>query len=125
MVISDMGRLFLVGLLVLLFVVLVIVVAMQLPRMHTIMETMEDAKVGKGRFDAVLMNMLCPVERLSRQPPCAVCLEEIEDDSPCRRLQCSHSFHAECLESWWTNGPKQAVLNCPLCRHHQQLMVEV
>mmetsp|Transcript_107899 Transcript_107899/g.344404 ORF Transcript_107899/g.344404 Transcript_107899/m.344404 type:complete len:123 (-) Transcript_107899:131-499(-) len=122
MLISDMGRLFLVGFLMVLLVVLIIVVAWQLSRIHTIIETMENAKV---RVDPALMNMLCPVERLSRQPPCVVCLEEIEDDSPCRRLQCSHSFHAECLESWWANGPKQAVLKCPLCRHHQQLMVAV
>jgi len=51
---------------------------------------------------------------------CAVCLVTIEEDQPCRSLQCGHEFHAECIAGWWTHVPR-ATLECPLCKRRQDL----
>lgn len=43
---------------------------------------------------------------------CAVCLENFKMGEKCRLLpQCSHSFHAECVDSWLLRNPI-----CPICR---------
>ena len=39
---------------------------------------------------------------------CAICLEH---SGPACRLECGHSFHAECLAKWLVRSP-----TCPLCR---------
>ncbi|KAK9983722.1 hypothetical protein SO802_033247 [Lithocarpus litseifolius] len=43
---------------------------------------------------------------------CAVCLSEFEDDDQGRVLpKCEHSFHVECIDTWF-----QSHSSCPLCR---------
>ncbi|XP_018817990.1 RING-H2 finger protein ATL5-like [Juglans regia] len=43
---------------------------------------------------------------------CAVCLSEFEDEDKGRVLpKCQHTFHVECIDTWF-----QSVSNCPLCR---------
>ena len=48
--------------------------------------------------------------------PCSICAEGI-DDSNAFTTPCNHSFHKECLETWFTTcrdgGREQS---CPLCR---------
>ncbi|XP_058764680.1 RING-H2 finger protein ATL5-like [Vicia villosa] len=43
---------------------------------------------------------------------CAICLSEYTDDDECRMLpNCSHVFHSQCIDGWFTSHS-----NCPLCR---------
>ena len=43
---------------------------------------------------------------------CAVCLSEFEDDDQGRVLpKCEHTFHVECIDTWF-----QSHSSCPLCR---------
>ncbi|KAL3748291.1 hypothetical protein ACJRO7_009515 [Eucalyptus globulus] len=45
---------------------------------------------------------------------CAVCLESFKVGEKCRSLpDCSHSFHAQCIDSWLLKTPI-----CPICRTH-------
>ncbi len=41
---------------------------------------------------------------------CSICLNFLED-SPCKNLDCSHVFHTECIDTWFTSNN-----SCPLCR---------
>ena len=42
--------------------------------------------------------------------PCSVCMESM-DESNSRTLECTHTFHKECLERW-----KLRMSTCPMCR---------
>ncbi|XP_058742631.1 RING-H2 finger protein ATL5-like [Vicia villosa] len=43
---------------------------------------------------------------------CAICLSEYTDGDECRMLpNCSHVFHSQCIDEWFTSQS-----NCPLCR---------
>lgn len=64
-----------------------------------------------------------PVCHSCEENTCVVCLEGIEHHDRCRRLQCGHEFHAECIADWWTHQPR-SVLQCPLCRQEQRLGAE-
>mmetsp|Transcript_69413 Transcript_69413/g.151596 ORF Transcript_69413/g.151596 Transcript_69413/m.151596 type:complete len:158 (+) Transcript_69413:435-908(+) len=55
------------------------------------------------------------VEREDSNLTCSVCLSEIASGDFTRVLHCKHTFHAECLDSWWTSTWKDQ-LTCPLCR---------
>lgn len=44
-------------------------------------------------------------------PLCAICLEEFEAEAQVRGLQCSHAFHSQCLDEWFTRYNEF----CPLC----------
>lgn len=66
----------------------------------------------------------CPVTPCrtpSREQPttCVVCLAHIEDGELCRELQCGHTFHADCIMSWWMYKPRKSI-RCPLCRQKQR-----
>lgn len=41
---------------------------------------------------------------------CSICLESVSDEA--HRLDCGHTFHANCLIGWLRQGN----LSCPLCR---------
>jgi len=64
-----------------------------------------------------------PVSHSTEGNQCVVCLVDIEEHEQCRRLQCGHEFHAECIADWWTHRPR-AVLECPLCKRKQTLGAE-
>jgi len=40
-----------------------------------------------------------------------ICLEEIEDAAQIRGLGCSHVFHQQCLDDWFSRWNEY----CPLC----------
>lgn len=50
--------------------------------------------------------------------PCIICLENIVEGEPCRRLQCAHSFHKSCLDTWWIRQQHSRLL-CPTCKTRQ------
>lgn len=41
---------------------------------------------------------------------CSICIEPIQPDSVIGQLECSHSFHKECLEQWFLHSNR-----CPNC----------
>ena len=43
------------------------------------------------------------------QPTCVICLEEFEVDEKIRRLQCTHVFHANCIDEHFKTSKK-----CPI-----------
>ena len=44
----------------------------------------------------------------------------IDDERACRRLQCGHSFHGDCVFDWWrVKAHGQGQLDCPVCRRVQ------
>ena len=44
---------------------------------------------------------------------CTVCLSEFEEGDKVRNLQCKHTFHKDCLDSWLQHYCRAT---CPLCR---------
>ncbi|GMY11291.1 E3 ubiquitin-protein ligase RHA2B-like [Fagus crenata] len=52
------------------------------------------------------MTMAEPIE-------CRVCLSEFEEGDKIRKLQCNHTFHKDCLDSWLQQYCRAT---CPLCR---------
>lgn len=42
---------------------------------------------------------------------CCICLDAVPS-TRCKRLQCGHSFHRQCIRKWFTRGS----LTCPMCR---------
>jgi len=61
-----------------------------------------------------------PVSNSHEGNQCVVCLVDIEENEQCRKLQCGHVFHADCIVGWWTHVPR-ASLECPLCKRKQML----
>jgi hypothetical protein len=61
-----------------------------------------------------------PVSHSHEGTQCVVCLLNIEEHEACRKLQCGHEFHADCIVDWWTHVPR-ATLECPLCKRKQRI----
>jgi len=55
---------------------------------------------------------------------CVICLEDMRSESKVRRLQCHHTFHAECILKWWVHRPR-AVIECPTCKQVQNVNVNL
>ncbi|XP_030923661.1 E3 ubiquitin-protein ligase RHA2B-like [Quercus lobata] len=52
--------------------------------------------------------------RIMAEPiECTVCLSEFEEGDKVRNLQCKHTFHKDCLDSWLQQYCRAT---CPLCR---------
>lgn len=49
---------------------------------------------------------------------CMICLANLKEGELCRRLECRHVYHAECILKWWTCTPR-TVIWCPCCRQRQ------
>jgi hypothetical protein len=62
----------------------------------------------------VVEERMCENEtnRVENQNICAICQEEFQENSICRRLNiCNHYFHHRCIDGWLNTHS-----NCPLCR---------
>ena len=42
---------------------------------------------------------------------CVICMETIDINEQCKKLECGHIFHSECINTWLNR-----VLECPVCR---------
>lgn len=62
-----------------------------------------------------------PLSAAEGDETCVVCLLPITGS--CRKLQCSHTFHADCILHWWVHKPRSQ-LECPLCKRAQELPTE-
>jgi len=45
--------------------------------------------------------------------PCAICLDDIEEELGGAKQSCEHMFHFECIENWLDRS-----INCPVCRKY-------
>jgi len=61
-----------------------------------------------------------PVSHSHEGNQCVVCLLNVEEHEACRKLQCRHEFHADCIVGWWMHEPR-ASLECPICKRKQRL----
>lgn len=61
-----------------------------------------------------------PAIFVADSPQCVVCLSPVSEGEAARRLQCGHSFHAECVLKWWMYRPRMA-LECPVCKQVQEI----
>merc|ERR1712083_1216204 len=61
-----------------------------------------------------------PMTTTCDEPTCVVCLSTIVTEQEYRKLQCSHYFHTECIDSWWLYKPR-VELDCPMCKRTQNL----
>ena len=43
---------------------------------------------------------------------CIVCICDIEDNDECKKLNCGHMFHIDCIDNWLRRS-----LECPMCRN--------
>ena len=43
---------------------------------------------------------------------CTVCMCDIEDNDECKKLNCGHMFHIDCIDNWL-----RRTLECPMCRN--------
>jgi E3 ubiquitin-protein ligase synoviolin len=50
-------------------------------------------------------------EDLDRDRRCAVCYDDMLDDTNCKRLDCGHCYHRDCLRKWLESNSA-----CPYCR---------
>ncbi|CAL1380209.1 unnamed protein product [Linum trigynum] len=59
------------------------------------------------------------------QEDCAVCLCEFEKGDAVRELGCRHTFHKDCVDTWFAMGARKTrakasaaamMMTCPLCR---------
>lgn len=66
------------------------------------------------RVDKGLIDRICPEFICEESGDCTVCLEDVAVGRPCRRLQCGHRFHADCIDSWLIRGSGKSA--CPTCR---------
>ncbi|KAI9281427.1 hypothetical protein BC943DRAFT_133975 [Umbelopsis sp. AD052] len=47
---------------------------------------------------------------------CAICLEEYLPQDFYRKLPCGHTFHTECVDTWFANTQKVEQIACPTCK---------
>lgn len=55
-------------------------------------------------FDSIV-----ELQRFSEIQNCSICLEDFEEGI---QLNCKHSFHKDCINTWF-----KSKINCPLCRN--------
>ncbi|KAH7169836.1 uncharacterized protein B0J16DRAFT_351639 [Fusarium flagelliforme] len=51
---------------------------------------------------------------LSSDTICAICLEDIQDTDMVRHLACEHTFHSNCIATWYLAKHD----TCPICAFH-------
>jgi hypothetical protein len=47
---------------------------------------------------------------------CAICLEDYLPQDYYRKLPCGHTFHTECVDTWFANTVKVEQIACPTCK---------
>eukprot|EP00931_Biecheleriopsis_adriatica_P007909 TRINITY_DN109152_c0_g1_i1.p1 TRINITY_DN109152_c0_g1~~TRINITY_DN109152_c0_g1_i1.p1 ORF type:complete len:514 (-),score=55.50 TRINITY_DN109152_c0_g1_i1:71-1612(-) len=76
--------------------------------------------LGKIDFD-----LHFPVSRLENEEQCVVCLSVITTSQDCRKLQCNHVFHADCITHWWQHNPRNLELvQCPVCKQRASVSLQ-
>lgn len=59
------------------------------------------------------INLILPCQKALFERECSICLESIKKDDHIRILNCTHTYHVNCIDTWLVNNPR-----CPECRFH-------
>lgn len=51
-------------------------------------------------------------EDASLEDKCTICMLSFEEGDKCKKIECKHQFHIDCLSQWLT----ECSIKCPLCR---------
>ena len=55
--------------------------------------------------------------KIKKETQCNICFEDIQKNTSIYKLSCNHSYHINCIETWFKQN-----LSCPICR--KQFKVE-
>lgn len=74
--------------------------------------------ISEGKFEYGLLkkNLILDsdnIKKLEFTNECSICLEEFAVGNNICTLICRHSFHSECIKTWFTSSEKWS---CPLCK---------
>jgi len=71
--------------------------------------SLEDVKIGLISKNLLSKSIVknCEIDNF-----CVICQDDIEIDSIVRELDCSHEFHINCIDNWFTENKK-----CPICKY--------
>ncbi|CUG90597.1 zinc finger protein, putative, partial [Bodo saltans] len=80
------------------------------------LKNMKDTIQSFVRYRRLATNMdiifdAATAEDLDKDRRCAVCYDDMLDDTGCKKLKCGHCYHKDCLRKWL-----EANSACPYCR---------
>ena len=70
---------------------------------------MEDVKVGL--INKNFLNYSKVQKNKDKESMCVICQDDIKLNDIIRTIECSHSFHIDCIDKWYTENKK-----CPICK---------
>jgi hypothetical protein len=53
------------------------------------------------------------IKKENEKDKCAICCENYKENKITRKLDCTHTFHMQCIDKWFENNN-----SCPLCRKY-------
>jgi hypothetical protein len=77
---------------------------------YTILTQLQDVKIGLLTKN-LLKNSTVKLNE-NETEFCVICQDNIEIDDIIRNIKCSHNFHIDCIDNWFTENKK-----CPTCKY--------
>mmetsp|Transcript_21289 Transcript_21289/g.45281 ORF Transcript_21289/g.45281 Transcript_21289/m.45281 type:complete len:279 (-) Transcript_21289:27-863(-) len=97
-----------------------VVAACVVPKSRISLENVQNSQYESTAFSEAVIEQHFPAMRCSGSPQCVVCLSPVLETEMARQAQCGHTFHADCIMTWWTHRPRRA-LECPVCKQIQAM----
>ena len=70
---------------------------------------LKDIKIGL--LNKNLLKNSTIINNKDKNEFCVICQEDIQIEEIIRKIKCSHSFHINCIDNWFTENKK-----CPMCK---------
>lgn len=70
---------------------------------------LKDIKIGL--LNKNLLKNSTVINNKDKNEFCVICQEDIQIEEIIRKIKCSHSFHINCIDNWFTENKK-----CPMCK---------
>lgn len=80
-------------------------------------------KLKKSEFIKKELPKYKKVTQLDKDSSCCICLEEYNENTYKRTLNCSHHFHKKCIDKWFRNCEDDDI-SCPTCRAKYELKLD-
>ena len=77
---------------------------------YTILTQLQDVKIGLLTKN-LLKNSTVKLNE-NETEFCVICQDNIDVDDIIRNIKCSHNFHIDCIDNWFTENKK-----CPTCKY--------
>tara|TARA_Y100000816_G_C26096178_1_gene580185 strand:+ start:1255 stop:2139 length:885 start_codon:yes stop_codon:yes gene_type:complete len=85
---------------------------LSLPTYDNMLSTIIDNKYNINNNNTTIINninnFICNNEECNN---CIICMDNINKNDKCKKLDCGHIFHSSCIDNWLMR-----VLECPMCR---------